>query len=135
MKLTLRIVGVLFGLYILIVIAFESLLGYYQPQGGNTIVITTYDGDEGADRVVTEIASDGQRYIAVNHWPRAWYYRLLDNPRVTVAKEDTVTEHVAVAVAVEGDEHDRVQADNPTGIVFRLLTGFPPRYFVRLDDA
>ena len=133
MKLTLRIVGVLFGIYILIVIAFESLLGYYQPEGGNTIVITTYEGDEGTDRVVTESASVGQRFIAENHWPRAWYYRLLDNPRVTVAKEDMVTEHLAVAV--EGDEHDRVQADNPTGIVFRLLTGFPPRYFVRLDDA
>lgn len=133
MKLTIRIVGILFGIYILIVIAFESLLGYYQPQGGNTIVITTYDGDVGTDRVVTEIASNGQRYIAVNHWPRAWYYRLLDNPRISVTKDDQVTEHVAVSV--EGDEHDRVQADNPTGIVFRLLTGFPPRYFVRLDDA
>ena len=104
MKLIIRIVAVLFGIYILIVVAFESLLGYYQPQGGNTIVITTYDGSEGSERVVTELASNGQRYIAVNHWPRAWYYRLLDNPRITVAKEDEVTEHVAVAV--EGVEQD-----------------------------
>ena len=133
MKLAIRIIGILFGFYILIVVAFESLLGYYQPQSGNTIVITTYDGEEGADRVVTELASNGQRYIAVNHWPLAWYYRLLDNPRITVTKDEITSENIAVSV--EGEEHDRVQADNHTGIVFRLLTGFPPRYFVRLDDA
>lgn len=133
MKLAVRIIGILFGFYILIVVAFESLLGYYQPQSGNTIVITTYDGEEGADRVVTELASNGQRYIAVNHWPRAWYYRLLDNPRITVTKDEITSENIAVSV--EGEEHDRVQADNHVGIVFRLLTGFPPRYFVRLDDA
>ena len=133
MKLAIRIIGILFGFYILIVVAFESLLGYYQPQSGNTIVITTYDGEEGADRVVTELASNGQRYIAVNHWPRAWYYRLLDNPRITVTKDEITSEKIAISV--EGEEHDRVQADNNTGIVFRLLTGFPPRYFVRLDDA
>ena len=133
MKLAIRIIGILFGFYILIVVAFESLLGYYQPQSGNTIVITTYDGEEGADRVVTELASNGQRYIAVNHWPRAWYYRLLDNPRITVTKDEITSENIAISV--EGKEHDRVQADNHIGIVFRLLTGFPPRYFVRLDDA
>ena len=133
MKLAIRIIGILFGFYILIVVAFESLLGYYQPQSGNTIVITTYDGEEGADRVVTELASNGQRYIAVNHWPRAWYYRLLDNPRITFTKDEITSENIAVSV--EGEEHDWVQADNHTGIVFRLLTGFPPRYLVRLDDA
>ena len=122
MKLAIRIIGILFGFYILIVVAFESLLGYYQPQSGNTIVITTYDG-EGADRVVTELASNGQRYIAVNHWPRAWYYRLLDNPRITVTKDEITSENIAISV--EGEEHDRVQANRHIRIVFRLLTGFP----------
>ena len=31
------------------------------------------------------------------------------------------------------EEHDRVNSENSTGMVFRMLTGFPPRYFVRLD--
>jgi len=26
-----------------------------------------------------------------------------------------------------------VQRDNPVPLAFRFLTGFPPRYFVRLD--
>ena len=37
------------------------------------------------------------------------------------------------AVSVTGTEHDRVDAENSLGVAFRFLTGFPPRYFVRLD--
>ena len=37
------------------------------------------------------------------------------------------------AVPVTGAEHDRVDSDNGLGVFFRILTGFPPRYFVRLD--
>jgi hypothetical protein len=37
------------------------------------------------------------------------------------------------AVPVTGAEHDRVDGDNRLGAVFRILTGFPPRYFLRLD--
>jgi hypothetical protein len=37
------------------------------------------------------------------------------------------------AVPVTGEEHDRVEGEHGHGIAFRILTGFPPRYFVRLD--
>ena len=37
------------------------------------------------------------------------------------------------AVPVAGMEHSRVDEDNRLPVVFRILTGFPPRYFVRLD--
>ncbi|MDZ7686978.1 MAG: hypothetical protein U5O39_20150 [Gammaproteobacteria bacterium] len=37
------------------------------------------------------------------------------------------------AVPVEGAEHEQVDSDNPLGPVFRILTGFPPRYFLRLE--
>jgi hypothetical protein len=36
-------------------------------------------------------------------------------------------------VPVVGEEHARVDADNRLGLGFRILTGFPPRYFLRLD--
>ncbi len=38
-----------------------------------------------------------------------------------------------LAVPVTGEEHDRVNSDNSLGVMFRVLTGFPPRYFVWLD--
>lgn len=119
--------------YVALVAAFESWLGYTQPQSpGRTIIISTFESDGAQhDRVVSRLESGGNMYVAVNHWPRAWYYRLLDNPNVTVSMEDGTADYLAIEVS--GAEHDQVQADNPTGLMFRFLTGFPPRYFVRLD--
>jgi hypothetical protein len=69
--------------------------------------------------------------VAANHWPRAWYERALANPEVQVTAEGVKTDYRAVPV--EGAEHERVEAANRHGVAFRILTGFPPRYFVRLD--
>jgi hypothetical protein len=38
-----------------------------------------------------------------------------------------------LAVPVTDEEHDRVNRENSLGMVFRILTGFAPRYFLRLD--
>lgn len=129
-----KIIGILVLVYVGIVVIFESLLGYFQPESDNTIVITTTnDAGESFNRVVSLLESQEQMYVAVNHWPRMWYYRLLENPAITVTNAGETGPYMAVPV--EGAEHDQVQSDNPTGIVFRILTGFPPRYFVRLDPT
>ena len=118
--------------YALLVLAFESLLGYFQPQSERTLTITTFDADGSAhDRVLTGLASGGQSYVAVNHWPRAWYHRTLDNPNVRITQNGATKDYAAVVVS--GDERSRVEADNPAGLMFRILTGFPPRHFLRLD--
>lgn len=120
-------------LYVGIVVLFESSLGFFQPEAGNTIVITTFDDQGGAhQRVVSLLESGGTEYVAVNHWPRAWYRRVRDNGQIRKLQDGVETSHRGVIVS--GDEYDRVQRDNPTGFVFRLLTGFPPRYFIRLDE-
>ncbi len=118
--------------YVGIVVAFESLIGYFQPTAGSTLVITTFDGDETPhDRVVSRLESDGQLYVAANHWPRAWYNRALENPEVQITLDGERSDYRAVPVT--GMEHDRVDAENSLGVVFQILTGFPPRYFVRLE--
>jgi hypothetical protein len=128
----LKILGIAVLVYVGIVVAFESLLGFFQPTAGSTLVITTFDGDGTAhDRVVTRLESDGRIYVAVNHWPRAWYERARENPRVQATLEGPAAEYSAVPVS--GAEHDRVEQTNPLPLPFRFLTGFPPRYFVRLD--
>jgi hypothetical protein len=126
-------IAALVGLvYVGIVIAFESLIGYFQPTAGSTLVITTFEKDGTAhDRVVSRLESDGQLYVAANHWPRAWYNRTLENPDVQVTLDGEKGNHRAFPVT--GAEHDRVDGENSLGVVFRILTGFPPRYFVRLD--
>jgi hypothetical protein len=118
--------------YVGIVAAFESLIGFFQPTADTTLVITTYDASGApADRVLSRLESGGQLYVAANHWPRAWYERAVANPDVQVALDGDKRDYRAVPVT--GEEHDRVDGDNRLGVIFRILTGFPPRYFLRLD--
>ncbi len=125
-------IAILALVYVGIVIAFESLIGYFQPAGETTLVITTTaeDGTEN-DRVLARLQSNAQLYVAANHWPRAWYNRALENPNVQITLDGEKGNYVAIPVTDQ--EHDQVNADNSLGIMFRILTGFPPRYFFRLD--
>jgi hypothetical protein len=128
----LKIFAITVAVYVGIVVAFESLIGFFQPTAGSTLVITTFDGGGTPhDRVVTRLESDDQLYVAANHWPRAWFNRALEHPDVQVTLEGEKGNYRAVAVT--GAEHDRVDGDNSLPVVFRVLTGFPPRYFVRLE--
>jgi len=128
----LKIAGVVILVYVGIVVAFESLIGSLQPRSGSILVITTYEADGTAhDRVVSRLESDGQLYVAANHWPRAWYERALENPDVQATLDGEKRDYRAVPVS--GAEHERVDAANRLPVPFRILTGFPPRYFVRLD--
>ncbi len=128
----LKAVAIVLFVYVGIVVAFESLIGYFQPRAGSTLVITTVDADGTPhDRVVSRLESGGQLYVATNHWPRAWYKRALANPEVSVSLDGKKGDYRAVPVT--GVEHDRVDSENSLGVVFRILTGFPPRYFLRLE--
>jgi hypothetical protein len=127
-----KIVAIAILVYVGVVAAFESSIGYFQPKAGSVLVITTIDADGAAhDRVVSRLESDGQLYVAANHWPRAWYNRALENPEVRVTLDDETGDYRAVPVT--GAEHERVDGENSLPVVFRILTGFPPRYFLRLD--
>ena len=132
MKLITKIVGILVLVYVGIVVAFESLLGYFQPAGETTLVITTMDEDRNTnDRVLSRLDSNDKLYVAANHWPRAWYNQVLENPEVQITLDGETAAYLAVPASDE--EHDRLTSEHGHGMVFRILTGFPPRYFVRLD--
>lgn len=132
MRKAVKIIAILALVYVGIVATFESLLGYFQPQGQSTLVITTVDDDGSLhDRVVSRLDSGGDLYVAANHWPRAWYHRALDNPQVKVDLGEGKEPYLAVPVS--GEEHERVDNEHGLGVVFRILTGFPPRYFLRLE--
>jgi hypothetical protein len=127
-----KVVAIVAVVYVAIVVAFESLIGTLQPANESTLVLTTFDEDGTAhDRVVSRLESDGKLYVAANHWPRAWYERALENPDVQVTRDGAKADYRAVPVT--GAEHERVESENRHGFFFRFLTGFPPRYFLRLD--
>ena len=128
-----KIIGGLLLAYVAVVATFESLLGVFQPVNQSTLTITTSDdaGNMNA-RVLSRLDSQDRLYVAANHWPRAWYKQALKNPHVVIEMGDETKNYLAVPVS--GAEHDQVDNDNSLGIGFRILTGFPPRYFVRLDE-
>ena len=129
-----KILAIVVVIYAALVAIFESLLGHYQPQDTNTMVITTTDDKGHANaRVVARLETDGKLYVAANHWPRRWYKEVLANPHVDVTWSGATQPYLAVPVT--GAEFDRVNADHALGPVIRFLTGFPPRKIVRLDPV
>ena len=117
--------------YVGLVILFESWLGYSQPTNTNSLVITTFDDQEEKKRVLSAVNNDSKLYVSANHWPRAWYRQALSNPNVEVNYKGEMNSYLAVPV--EGKQHDKLKEEHAHSLTFRILTGFPPRYFLRLD--
>ena len=129
----LKWLGILLGVYVGIVVLFESLLGYFQPENPETLIITTYDdGGEGSDRVLAHIKMGDTTYVAANHWPRAWFREALENPAVDITLDGTTTAYTAVLVT-DVEEFTKVDEFRSLPLGFRILTGFPPRYIMRMD--
>lgn len=136
----LKRVGVIIGVYIAFVVAFETLfLGLYQPKlegsGLPMLVLTTTD-DSGValDRRLAIFETDGKLYVSAHHWPRGWHRRALENPNVRAEINGVGADYLAAAV--EGAEFERVAAENPIPFQFLFLMGFPPeREILRLDPA
>jgi hypothetical protein len=123
---------VAFG-YIGLIVAFESMLGIIQPDAGTVLTITTTD-DTGAqhDRVLARMEEGGRIYVSANHWPRAWYRQALTHPDVEVSIEGQRGEYRAVPIE-DGAEHERLDREFAHPFLFKFITGFPPRHFLRLD--
>ncbi len=132
MNILKKTIVILLIVYVGIVFIFESWLGYSQPQGDGMVTINTTN-DEGvtAGRVVSLLKSGDNLYIARNHWPKRWYDQALANPNISVESGGSTNDYLAVPVT--GVEYAQVDSDNPLPGFFRFLTGFPPRYFIRLD--
>jgi len=129
-----KILAIVALVYVGIVVAFESLIGYFQPADANTIVITTFGDDgEAHERVVSRLDSDGKLYVAANHWPRAWYREVLENPQVRVTTDGEPAPYQAVPVT--DAERQRLLDEHALPLVVKVLTGFPPRRVVRLEPA
>jgi len=134
-KAALLVVAALVVGYVAWVAHFEWKLGRDQPQGPTSLVIVTTKSDgSNHDRVLSRLVDDdGSLYVAVNHWPRAWYRQALANPQVQITMDGETGEFLAVPV--EGPQHDYLMERFPLRFRSRLQMGFPPRYFLRLDPV
>ena len=128
-------IGITLAVYVGIVVLFESLIGYFQPTSEATLSLTVYEqSGEPHVRVLSRIEHSDNLYVAVNHWPRSWFSSLQKNPNIRVAFGER--DFAGTAVVVDDPaEYARIDADRSLPFWFRLLTGFPPRYFVRLEPS
>lgn len=136
MNLPIKILLIVLGLYVALVVVFETWLGYSQPRGEENLVITlTEDDGSKTERVLSLFESQGEMYLAANHWPRAWFSQVKQNPDVHIefGGERAAQSGEYTVVPVQGADHDRVLEDNRLPFVARFLMGFPPREFLRLD--
>ena len=136
----LKWVGVIVAVYVAFVVAFETLfLGLYQPKlerTGIPMLVIAIADDSGAsrERRLARFETDGKLYVSAHHWPRGWYSRALENPNVRVEIDGVVADYIAIAV--EGEEFERVATEHPLPLRFLFLMGFPPpRDILRLDPA
>jgi hypothetical protein len=111
-----------------------TLVAAFQPTniGVPVLTLTTFAADGSAnDRVLARLEDDGKLYVSANHWPRAWYHRAVENPNVQVTIDEEKRDYLAVPIV--GAEHERLTEEFGFPFLARILTGFPPRAYLRLD--
>jgi len=131
---SLKLLAAVLVAYALLVAGFETTLGFMQPQSDDTLVITTTAADGSThERVLSRLQLDEQIYVAVNHWPRAWYRQALANPAVQVTLESGRGNYQAVPVS--DSEHALLDERFPISAGGRFMMGYPPRHFLRLEPV
>lgn len=126
------VLGILIG-YVGLIVAFESMIGILQPEQGQVLKISTTGNDGVAnDRVLAWLDDDGTVVVSANHWPRAWYKEAIANPQVQVTIEGQRDDYLAVPIDDDA-ERERLDTKFAHPFMFRFITGFPPRLFLRLD--
>lgn len=118
--------------YALLVLLAETLIWRIQPtmDGGVTITLRP-DGGTRIRRHLFGFERDGTLFVSSNHWFRKWYNAALENPAVEVTR-DGVTRRFT-AETVRGEEHERLSRLYKLGFVLRLVCGFAPSKFLRLE--
>lgn len=133
----LKWIGGIFSSYVVFVILFESVfLGYFQPSfdGLPMILLTTNDNGEGQTRKLAAFEIDGKIYLSAHHWPRGWFRRAVNNPKVIAELDGIAADYDAVVI--KGEEFDQVDATYPMPLPVLFLMGFPPeRDILRLDPV
>jgi hypothetical protein len=93
----LRIVGIVFGIYIVLGLAIDSAIGYFQPNPEGTVVLRTFDtGGNSKDTVLSLLDDEGQLWVESGHWFRGWHDRVVANREVELVRDGKATPYTAV---------------------------------------
>ena len=95
----LRWVAIIAGVYVVVALTLDGMIAYFQPTGGGTGVLRTFD-EQGQphERVLGILDDGGTLWVESGHHFRGWYNRLRHNPDVELVRDGEVRAYRAVAV-------------------------------------
>jgi len=83
-----RILAIVFVIYVILGLSLDAAIGYFQPQREGTVVLRTFDSSGGSKDTVLALRDDnGQLWVESGHWFRGWYKRVLANPNVELVRD------------------------------------------------
>lgn len=134
-----RVLAIVLGVYLLLGLTADVLIGLFQPQNDGTVMIRTFD-DNGAHETVLSLRDDdGQLWVESGHWFRGWYHRAVANPEVELIRNGSAERYVAVPVnnpeTVEHMTHLMGKGQGAGYWIGRAMLLFAPIKPVRLDPA
>ncbi len=133
-----RIAAIVIGVYVVLGLALDAAIGFFQPQRETTAVLRTLDDDGRPHETVLSLLDDGGTlWVESGHWFRGWYHRLRRNPEVELIRGGEVQAYRAVPVdtpaALERVEELMGKGRGSRYWVGRVMLLFAPIKPVRLD--
>jgi hypothetical protein len=133
-----RIAAIVLGVYVVLGLTFDGLIGYLQPRADHTVVLRTFDERGQAHDTVLSLHDDGGTlWVESGHWFRGWYRRLERNPDVELIQGDEARPYRAVRVdtpeALENMKRLMGKGEGSRYWVGRTMLLFAPIKPVRLD--
>ena len=117
--------------YLILVLLLEAVIWKVQPDMDGVVTLHVNTGDTIVKRKLYGLEYNSTLYVSSNHWFRKWYHAIVENPDIKVERADTVG--LYTATPIDGDEHTQVALQYNMGFILRLLCGFAPQRFLRLD--
>lgn len=117
--------------YFTLLLLLEAVVWKAQPNMENAVTLFVHQGDDVLTRKLFGFEYNDKLYVSSNHWFRQWYHAILKNPQIDVEHAGDVKPFTVVPI--EGDERAEIAREYKMGFVLRLMCGFAPRRFLRLD--
>jgi hypothetical protein len=133
-----RILGIVFGFYVVLALLFDAAIGLLQPQPGGTAVLRTFDANGRSQDTVLGLLHDNQQlWVESGHWFKGWYHRVQANPNVQLIVDGKAAPYRAVPTddpaAVDLVERLMGKGKGARYWVMRAMLLFAPIKPVRLD--
>lgn len=124
------IVAILFG-YFVFLLVLELVIWKVQPDMEGVITVHLNTGTAVVERKLYGLEYNNSLYVASNHWFRTWYHTIVKAPVFDVEREGKIASYTATPVS--GDERVEVTQAYGQSFMLRLLCGFAPQRYLRLD--